>query len=217
MNINIGELNKKIRFINYTVALDEEDILTRQENTFHECWAKVSNTSGTEIIKSGSDFSNVKTRFLIRYTPKNITGNLDIMYNGKKYNVEYVNNYNESNEFIEIFATLKEPISYVLFTPATLSWIMFEDGIYQTKELKLLVSEESTTRDSFFTSYQQGMKQTYIYKVNQSDWIQTKHLDPNTNSALFATSIIVEEVNYSIVRTYKEKDSNVLELICEAV
>ena len=60
------------------------------------------NTSGATVIKSNADFSEVKTRFLIR-TPKfEVTHDMYIEFNHRRYDVLYVNDYEEDKCFMEI-------------------------------------------------------------------------------------------------------------------
>ena len=61
--------------------------------------------SGTEVFRSNSDFSKVTTRFVIRYLT-DITTDDYIKFEGRKYNIVYINNYNFSNDFIEIVGEL---------------------------------------------------------------------------------------------------------------
>ena len=98
--VTINELDKRIKIMQKGKT-SNGDIL------IHECWAKVNNTTGSEIKKNGIEIDNVKTRFLIRYTDKTITNKHIIVYKNKKYNIVYVQNYNESNDFIEILAEYK--------------------------------------------------------------------------------------------------------------
>lgn len=111
MNVNPGELDKRIKFITTASETDSDGFPAEPvETIFHECWASVSHTSGTEIIKANAEFSEIKTRFMIRYTKKEINQKMEILFNAKHYNIAYMNNYNLSNEYIEIFATIKELI-----------------------------------------------------------------------------------------------------------
>lgn len=68
--------------------------------------ARINSVSGTEIIKSNASFENAKKRFLIRYIKKcdKITTDMYVLHNKKIYSVKYVNNYNESNNYVEILA-----------------------------------------------------------------------------------------------------------------
>lgn len=108
MNINIGELNKRIKIVSVTTTRYDEGFPINTETVIYECWAKVTQTSGTELIKANAEFSDVSTRFLIRYTPKQIDTDMKIIFQGKNYDIVYVNNYEFSNEFIEIFTNKKE-------------------------------------------------------------------------------------------------------------
>lgn len=108
MDINIGDLNKRISIVSITTTDNENGFPIKSETVFYSCWAKYSQTSGTEITKSGADFSNVKCRFLIRWTPKEIIRKMYVKYKEKNYNIEYLNEYGDSHEFIEIWCKLEE-------------------------------------------------------------------------------------------------------------
>lgn len=110
MIVNIGELNKRIKIVSSESVLDEEGFPVNTETIIHECWTKVSQVSGTELIKANAEFTNVSTRFLIRYTTKDINEDMAIIFNGKRYNITYINNYNYSNEFIEILTNKKDKV-----------------------------------------------------------------------------------------------------------
>ena len=106
MQINPGQLNKRIRIITDADLGDKDSdgFPITTETVVHECWARVSNVSGVELIKANADFSKVNTRFLIRYTSKVITTDMIIRFKSVDYNIRYINNYGFSNEYIEILA-----------------------------------------------------------------------------------------------------------------
>lgn len=66
--------------------------------------AKINNVSGTELIKSNASFENAKKRFLIRYIKKcdKINTDMYVLHNKKIYQIKYMNNYDENNEYVEI-------------------------------------------------------------------------------------------------------------------
>ena len=69
-------------------------------------WAQVTNISGTEILRSNSDFSEVKTRFLMR-TPKiKLNKDMFIKFAGNDYNIVYINDYGYDKKYTEIIAEL---------------------------------------------------------------------------------------------------------------
>lgn len=109
MDVNIGELNKRISILANTTIQDTDGFETEQEVIVCTIWAKVSNISGTEVFKAGADYSTVKTRFLVRYR-KDIEFNTDmkIKFNSKTYNIIYANEYNFSHEFVELVAEVVE-------------------------------------------------------------------------------------------------------------
>ena len=105
MKMKIAELNKRIQIIRNTLTENDNGVDEETEVILNEVWAKVQNMSGTEVFRSNSDFSKVTTRFVIRYLT-DITTDDYIKFEGRKYNIVYINNYNFSNDFIEIVVEL---------------------------------------------------------------------------------------------------------------
>ena len=93
MYVNPGELDKKIQIIQkvsggtnsngFPIPLKEEVVRT--------CCAKVTNTSGSEIIKANSEFAQAKKRFLVRYSSKAIHTDMVVRYQGKDHEIKYIN------------------------------------------------------------------------------------------------------------------------------
>lgn len=102
MNVNPGELDKRIQIISATKTYDSEGYYTETETVVRTCWAKFSRTSGTELTKSNSDFSEVKCRFLIRYVAE-IDRKMFVRYSGDDYEIVYVNDYDDHHEYIELW------------------------------------------------------------------------------------------------------------------
>lgn len=109
MNINPGELNKRIQIIlEENSGCDEDGFPLNEEKVIRSCYAKVSYTSGKEMIQAGSEFSQAKKRFLVRYMPKEITTAMFVRYAGKDHNIVYVNPYGDSKEYLEIYTEIEE-------------------------------------------------------------------------------------------------------------
>jgi SPP1 family predicted phage head-tail adaptor len=103
MNVNPGELDKKIEI--YTKSPDAFHAVT--ETPYYSCAAKFSRTSGTEVIKSGASLADVSVRFLIRHpVTKTIDRTMLVKYRGAKYEIVFVNDYEDAHEYDEIFAKL---------------------------------------------------------------------------------------------------------------
>ena len=108
MQFNPGKLNKKIDIVQFTLTKDSDGFETKVETTVLSTWAQVTNTSGTELIKQNSDFSEISTRFLIR-TPKiNLSKDMIIKFCGKSYEIEYINDYSYDKKHTEIMTKLVE-------------------------------------------------------------------------------------------------------------
>lgn len=110
---NPGELNKRIEIISFTQsgAKDEDgfDIDETVEETIRECWAKVTDETGTKALENGTEFSVARRRFFVRYTSQEITTDMLIRYAGKVYSiVRPPNTYGDSGRFIEIWTERKE-------------------------------------------------------------------------------------------------------------
>lgn len=108
MNINPGEFNKKIQIIKKEELQNENGFPVSTDKIVRTCYAKYSNTSGTEIMKAGTEFSSAKMRFLVRYSSAKIDTDMFVRYAGKNYNIEYINPYGDNREYLEIWTSLKE-------------------------------------------------------------------------------------------------------------
>lgn len=109
MNVNPGELNKKIKIVFFETVKDTDGFdKERKEHIVREPWAKVTRTSVSEAMKALTEINLDRCRFLVRYTPTEITNKMFVVYCGKYYQIEYVNNYGDSNEYMEIMATAGE-------------------------------------------------------------------------------------------------------------
>lgn len=103
MNINPGELNKRIEIVFFDdTEKNKNGFPERKETVVRSTYAKVTRTKISEIMKAGREINVTKCRFLVRYSKKEITHGMFVKYQGKYYQIEYVNNYGDSNEYIEI-------------------------------------------------------------------------------------------------------------------
>ena len=106
MVINPGNFDKKIAVIKFESRKDSDGFEKKSEVVVLLTWAQVTNISGTEILRSNSDFSEVKTRFLMR-TPKiKLDKDMVIKFDGNAYNIAYINDYGYNKKYTEIIAEL---------------------------------------------------------------------------------------------------------------
>ena len=106
MQINPGNFDKKIEIMRYESQKDLDGFENKEEITVLNTWAQVTNTSGTEILRSNSDFSEVKTRFLMRTSKTEINKDMYIKFRGNIYNIVYINDYSYDKKYTEIIAEL---------------------------------------------------------------------------------------------------------------
>ena len=106
MNVNPGELDKRIQIISKSKEMDADGYYTEAETVAHTCWAKFTRTSGTEMTKANADFAEVKARFLIRYTKAAIDRRMIVRYGGADYEIVYINDYEDAHEYTEIWCNL---------------------------------------------------------------------------------------------------------------
>lgn len=92
MQVDPGQLRHKIT------------IKDADGNIIHSCYAAINQTSGTEVVKNNIQFEQATTRFLIRYTKKAISNDNVVCFKGYEYDIQYINDYNMSHEYIEIIA-----------------------------------------------------------------------------------------------------------------
>lgn len=104
MNVNPGELDKRIAIISRQAGMDADGYEKDPGQTvIHTCQAKFTQTSGNEAVRSNADFTQLKVRFLIRYPAKKIDRKMFVRYGGMDYEIAYINGYGDSREYLEIW------------------------------------------------------------------------------------------------------------------
>ena len=106
MQVNAGVFNKKIQVVRYEITKDSDGFENKIEVTVLNTWAQVTNISGTEVLRSNSDFAEVKTRFLMRTAKTILDKDMYIKFNGDTYNIVYINDYSYDKKYTEIIAEL---------------------------------------------------------------------------------------------------------------
>lgn len=101
---NPGEYNKKISIYQVAKQNDSSGFKTDADTLVLSTWAKVKTTKGFTLIANNSDFEKAYTNFTIRYPQTSITRDMIILFNLKRYKIEYLNNVDEENIELEIQA-----------------------------------------------------------------------------------------------------------------
>lgn len=105
MHIDAGALSKRITFIRRVPTVDADGYESAEggEKIVRECYAKFSQTSGTELIRAGAELGEAKVRFLTRYYPELCDRRLVIRYAGADYDILYVNTYGDEGKYMEFW------------------------------------------------------------------------------------------------------------------
>ncbi len=111
MNVNPGELTKRIAFLEPVTVLDEDGYGHKEYRTVRRCWAKLTRASGTEALKHNADFASIQLRFLVYYPPVPIHRKMAVLYQNQLYEITYINDYGDEHAYLEVWCqalTLEE-------------------------------------------------------------------------------------------------------------
>lgn len=105
--INAGKYNRRIKIVRVVKDYDKDGFPVEREETVLEPWASVRTTSGYTLIKSGTSFEEATTNFTIRYPLETkIDRDMVVLFDGRRYEIQYLNNIDYANTELEIQAKL---------------------------------------------------------------------------------------------------------------
>ncbi len=103
--INAGKYNHRIQIVKPKVSHDAEGFPTTVDEPVLEAYASVRTTSGYTLIKSGTSFEAAMTNFTIRCPLETrIDRDMVVLFDGRRYEIQYLNNVDYSNVELEIQA-----------------------------------------------------------------------------------------------------------------
>lgn len=103
--MNAGKYNHKIKIIKLHEKKDDAGFNQKPvEQEILVCYADVRTTKGFTMIANNSDFEKAYTNFTIRYPNVQITRDMILLYNDRRYTIEYLNNVDEKCTQLEIQA-----------------------------------------------------------------------------------------------------------------
>lgn len=106
---NAGKYNHKINIYSTEVITDDDGFQSTERVLILSPYASVKTTKGMTLIKNGSDFEKALTNFTIRFPLQaEINRDMEIVFKGKTYTIEYLNNVDEAGVELEIQAKLVE-------------------------------------------------------------------------------------------------------------
>lgn len=106
---NAGKYNHKIQIYETQVITDDDGFQSTERVLILSPYADVKTTKGMTLIKNGSDFEKALTNFTIRFPLQaELNRDMEIVFKGKTYTIEYLNNVDEAGVEMEIQAKLVE-------------------------------------------------------------------------------------------------------------
>lgn len=96
-----AQLNRRVTIESLSQAKDSHGGMVDTWTLFVNVWAQIKNLSGNDkkITAYGGQAGEARTEFTIRYI-SGLTHKHRISYNGKKYNIQHVNDWNEEHRFM---------------------------------------------------------------------------------------------------------------------
>lgn len=102
--INAGKYNHKIKIVRVIKGKDSAGFPVDTQQVVLEPWAHIKTTRGFTLIVNNTDFEKAFTNFTIRYPVTEINRDMLILFRGKTYEIQYLNNVDEANIELEIQA-----------------------------------------------------------------------------------------------------------------
>jgi SPP1 family predicted phage head-tail adaptor len=102
MMIDAGKYKYRITIFKEYVEKDAGGFNVVTQQIVLQPWAEVKTTKGMTLIANGSDFEKALTRFTFRCPVTPIDRKMFVLFRGKKYSIEYINNLDEANIELEL-------------------------------------------------------------------------------------------------------------------
>ena len=99
---NAGKYNRKIQIVQLVETKDPDGFPIEDTEVVLNAYASVKTTKGYLLIKNNSDFEKAFTNFTIRYPKVEITKEMRVIFKGKTYTIEYINDVDEDNVELEL-------------------------------------------------------------------------------------------------------------------
>ena len=106
--MTIGEMRHRITIQRVTISTNEHGYEMETPEVINEVWAKVSNLHGKEFFEAKAVQSENTVKFTIRYMSA-LDQSMQILFQGKEFNITSIDNIKYRNEYIEIQAKEVDP------------------------------------------------------------------------------------------------------------
>lgn len=101
--MGIGEFKHRITFQTLSSVVNENGFESKGYEDFKTIWAKVTNLHGKEYFEAAAIQKEKTVKFIIRAI-KGLDETMRILFQGKTYNITFIDNIKYENKYIEIKA-----------------------------------------------------------------------------------------------------------------
>jgi SPP1 family predicted phage head-tail adaptor len=101
--MTIGEMRHRITIQRVTISTNDNGYEMETPELIKEVWAKVSNLHGSEFFAAKAIQAENTVKFTVRYM-SGLDQSMQILFQGKVYNITAIDNIKYRNEYIEILA-----------------------------------------------------------------------------------------------------------------
>jgi head-tail adaptor len=101
MDIDAGELNKRIRFVELISYPCASGYRVPDRCTVYECAARWRQESSSEVAQRDGDFGVTQGTFVIRYKA-GLSRKLLIEYAGNDWEILYIDGYDDSKQWLKV-------------------------------------------------------------------------------------------------------------------
>lgn len=101
--MGIGELKHRITFQVLSSVVNENGFETENYEDLKTVWAKVTNLHGKEYFEAATIQKEKTVKFIIRAI-EGLDESMKILFQGRNYNITFIDNIKYENKYIEIKA-----------------------------------------------------------------------------------------------------------------
>lgn len=101
--MNIGAMRHRITIQRTVPSVNENGFEEKLPEVYKTVWAAVSNLHGSEFFEAAQTNAENTVKFTIRYLPE-VTQDMEILFQGRKYDITAIDNIKYRNKYLEIKA-----------------------------------------------------------------------------------------------------------------
>lgn len=101
--MRVGDLRQRITIQQLSTTINDNGFEGQTWSDYKTVWASANNLFGREYFQAMQVQAETTVKFTIRYT-SGLTADMRILFNGKTYNIDFIDNIKYANKYLEIKA-----------------------------------------------------------------------------------------------------------------